>query len=173
MASAKAIIIGLLAACSLGCGFAPDVTISYPVPLDEEVQAFVVDVCEEHHIDPAIVFAMMDVESDYDTHAVGDRGQAFGLLQVQPRWHGERINRLKCWDLYDPQNNVAVAVDYLDELLDKYEGDIEMALTAYNRGAYGAQNDLFSKGIYESEYSRKVLTEAQKLTEGAITNVCP
>ena len=56
-------------------------------------------------------------------------------------------------------------------LLDKYDGDMGMALTAYNRGAYGAQRDLFSKGIYESEYSRKVLEEAQRLTEGAITNV--
>lgn len=171
MTAIKTLIVAAFMVCTLGCTFAPNVTIDYPVPLDDEVRALTVDICSEYHIDPAIVFAMMDVESDYNANAMGDRGQAFGLLQVQPRWHGDRINRLECWDLYDPENNVTVAVDYLSELLDKYDGNIEMALTAYNRGAYGAQRDLFSKGIYESEYSGKVLEEAQKLTEGAYTVV--
>lgn len=170
MRSIKAIAIMALAVFMLGCASAPNVTPRYAVPLDDEIHNFTVNLCENHHINPAIIFAMMDVESDYNARAVGDYGQAFGLLQVQPQWHGERINRLECWDLYDPKNNVTVAVDYLVELLEKYDGNIEMALVAYNRGAYGAQRDLFSKGIYESEYSRKVLEEAQKLTEGAITN---
>lgn len=171
MTAIKAFVVAAFVVCAMGCGFAPNVTISYPIPLDAEVQAKVADICSEYHIDPAIVFAMMDVESDYNIHAVGDHGQAFGLLQVQPRWHGERINRLECWDLYDPENNVTVAVDYLAELLEDY-GDMSMALVAYNNGPAGARENYFSRGVYESAYSREVLEEAQKLTEGAITDVC-
>ena len=148
---------------------AAEITAIYDVPLKAELQVRIIDICHEYEIDPAVVLAMMDVESDYDIYAMGDSGNAFGLLQVQPRWHYERIARLGCADLFSPENNVTVAVDYLAELLEKYDGDMEMALTAYNRGSYGAQRDLFSKGIYSSKYSTEVLTIAQTLSEGVST----
>lgn len=173
MASAKAIIAALLAVCSLGCGFAPNVTVTYNVPLDEEVQVYTANLCETHHIDPAIIFAMMECESQYDANAVGDYGNAIGLLQVQSRWHGERMARFGCYDLFDPCQNVTVAVDYLAELIAKYDGNVEKALVAFNAGETGAYNGWFKHGVYSSDYSRKVLTAAQKITEGAITNVRP
>lgn len=139
---------------------------TYDIPLDDEFQLFVIDLCEEHHIDPAVVFAMMYRESGFNAAAIGDSGNSLGLLQVQPRWHEERMARLECFDLLDPEQNVTVAVDLLAELLEKYEGNIEMALTAYNMGCSGAYKNCFQYGKYSSSYSEAVLAYAEELKGG-------
>ena len=74
--------------------------------------------------------------------------------------------RLGCFDLLDPEQNVTVAVDLLAELLEKYEGNIEMALTAYNMGCSGAYKNCFQYGKYSSSYSEAVLAYAEELKGG-------
>lgn len=138
----------------------------YPVPLDDDLQLFITQLCEDHHIDPAIVFAMIDRESDYTADLVGDEGEAFGLMQIQPRWHYERMDKLGCHDLTDPYQNVTVGIDYLAECLD-YGNGLEWALMAYNGGqnyAYQMQ----SSGIVSS-YAQEVITNSEILTEGVQT----
>lgn len=138
----------------------------YPVPLDTELQLFIVQLCEDHHIDPAIVFAMIDRESDFNADATGDGGKSFGLMQIQKRWHLERMEDLGCTDLLDPYQNVTVGIDYLAECLDKGKGT-EWALMAYNGGASYA-NSMAQKGIV-SNYASEVLTSSKKLKEGVQT----
>ena len=121
----------------------------YDVPLDTELQLFIVQLCEDHHIEPSIVIAMIQRESTYQADAIGDNGEAFGLMQVQPKWHLERIERLGVSDLLDPYQNVTVGVDYLAEMIAKGNG-LEWALMAYNAGATGA-----NKG-YGSTYAADV-----------------
>ncbi len=113
----------------------PPVTL-YDVPLDEELQLHIIETAETHGIDPAIVMAIAFRESTYQVDAIGDSGNSLGLMQVQPRWHSERMERLNCPNMLDPFQNVTVAVDYLAEMLDWYGGDMTKALTAYNRGHY-------------------------------------
>lgn len=146
------------------------ITALYGVPLEADLQAKIIHICEEYCIDPAIIFAMMSVESDYRTSAVGDNGAAEGLLQVQRRWHGERIARLGVTDLKDPIQNVTVAADYLAELTDYYDGNVIKAITAYNAGPSGAYKGWFSRGINQSDYCVRVLTIAQKLAEGVVSH---
>ena len=129
----------------------------YDVPLCQELQLHIIETAEAHGIDPAIVFAMAYRESNYNTGCVGDGGDSIGLLQVQPYWHGERMERLGCSDLLDPFQNVTVAVDYLAEMLGWYGGDIAKALTAYNRGFY--------EGTV-TEYATAVLNVAEGLRGG-------
>lgn len=126
----------------------------YDVPLDAELQLHIIEQAEAHGIDPAIVFAMAWRESSYDAAAVGDNGNSFGLLQVQPYWHSDRMERLGCPDLFDPFQNVTVAVDYLAEKLDCHGGDIAKALTAYNKGHFPG---------YVTEYACDVLAKAAEL----------
>lgn len=137
------------------------------IPLPEEFQTYINDVCKSYEIDPLIVFSIIAKESDYDTTAIGDNGDSEGLMQVQRKHHEERMSRLGCTDLFDPYKNVLVGVDYLSELLTKY-GDMEMALIAYNAGAKGADEDYFSKGIYSNEYSKAVLEQSEIFDKGAI-----
>ena len=117
---------------------ATETVVLYDVPLGEELQLHIISEAESKGIDPAIVMAMAWKESTYRADAIGDGGNSLGLLQIQPRWHGGRMDKLGCGDLLDPYQNVTVGVDYLCELLSRY-GDMGKALTAYNRGHYAGE----------------------------------
>ena len=137
------------------------------IPLSEEFQTYINKVAKSYGIDPVIVFSMIEKESAYETTAVSDNGDSEGLMQVQRKHHGPRMDKLGATDLFDPYKNVLVGVDYLAELIDKY-GDIGMALTAYNAGPSGADEHYFSKGIYANEYAEAVLEQSEIFDEGAI-----
>jgi hypothetical protein len=134
----------------------------YDVPLDEDVQKFIMAECGSHGIDPALIMAMAWKESSFRSDVVGDNGASFGLLQIQKRWHEERMERLGVTDLLDTYQNVMVAVDYMAELIDYY-GDVEMAVVAYNMGQAGAKKYCFDYGVYSSKYSRAVMVKAEEL----------
>lgn len=135
----------------------PEATVAtYPVPLDEELQLFIIRLCEEHHIDPAVVICMIHQESSFDASKIGDGGEALGLLQVWPKWHSDRMKKLGCEDLLDPYQNVTVGIDYYAECLDKYDGDDAKALTAYNQGSY--------KGVV-NKHAKAVLAKLEDLKD--------
>ena len=125
--------------------------LDYDVPLSAELHLYTLAVCEAYGISPSIIFAMMEVESYYTVDAVGDDGEAIGILQVQPRYHQGRADELNV-SIYEPKGNILVAIDLLSELLDKY-GDYGLALTAYNRGTTN----------HVSEYGEKVLRIAYEI----------
>lgn len=129
----------------------------FDVPLDEKLQLHIIDEAEEHGIDPAIVMAMAYRESTYRADAIGDNGNSYGLLQVQPRWHYERMQKLGCTDLLDPYQNVTVAIDYLAEQINQYGGDLAKGLTAFNRGSYNGT---------VTQYAKSVMAIAEELKEG-------
>ena len=136
--------------------------IVFDIPLDLEVIDCVIEQCEKYGISESLVFAMIEVESNYQAEAVSPLG-AKGLMQIIPKYHQDRMQKLNCTDLFNPVQNVTVGVDYLAELLEKYEGNEHKALTAYNRGETGADRDFFNKGIYQSEYCKKVLETAKRI----------
>ena len=136
-------------------------TYTYDVPLANEVQLYITTLCEDYHIDPALVIAMISVESDYDAEAVGDGGDSIGLMQIQEKWHAERMARLGVTDLSNPYQNVTVGIDYLAEKLSKGKG-LEWALMAYNGGDKYADEMVAAGKV--SNYANKVGLEAYKLT---------
>ena len=124
----------------------PPVTL-YDVPLDKDLQLHIISEAEAHGIDPAIIFAMAFRESRYRANAVGDGGNSLGMLQVQPKWHKKRMQKLGCTDLLDPYQNATVAIDYLAEQIKRYGGNVEKGLTAYNRGHYAGTITKYAKGV--------------------------
>lgn len=121
----------------------------YDVPLDADLQIHIIETAEEYGIDPAIIFAMAYRESTYNPDCIGDGGDSYGLMQVQPYWHSERMERLDCLDLLDPYQNVTVAIDYLSEVLGWYDGDIAKALVAYNQGFYKGTITKYAEAVLE------------------------
>lgn len=130
-----------------------EVVTLYDVPLAEDLQLHIIEMAKYYGIDPAIIFAIAHRESNYKADVVGDSGASLGLMQVQPYWHSERMERLGCTDLFDPYQNATVAIDYLVELLTRYR-TIDKALTAYNKGHYD--------GIV-TEYAVAVLNLAEEV----------
>lgn len=83
-----------------------------------------------HNVDAALIKAVIRAESDFVPVAVSPKG-ARGLMQLMPataRQH--RVQRI-----YDPQENVEGGVAHLRLLLDRYNGDVRLALAAYNAGS--------------------------------------
>jgi soluble lytic murein transglycosylase-like protein len=132
----------------------------FNVPLSHDIQDYIFATCEEYGIAPALVIAMIAQESDFGAHKVGDGGDSAGLLQVQRKWHQERMDRLGCDNLLDPYQNITVAVDYIAELKD-INPDLYWVLMAYNGGCRYATKRMES-GQY-SEYAVEVTQYAAEL----------
>lgn len=81
-----------------------------------------------HGVDSLLVAAIIEVESSFDPRAVSHRG-AVGLMQVLPATAG-----LSADDLVDPAANLDRGARYLHRLLERFGGDLELALAAYNAG---------------------------------------
>lgn len=141
------------------------VTLFEDIPLDLDLIEHIQGLCDEYYIPIEIALAVIEQESSYQSDAVSYIG-AKGLMQVQEKYHKDRMKKLGCTDLFDPYQNTTVGMDYLAELLTYYNGNFEMMLVAYNRGQTGAYNEFFSKGIYESNYSREVLERVENIKEG-------
>ena len=117
------------------------------IPLDKELQNYIIKQAHANGIQPQIVMAMIERESDYNIACMGDGGESYGLMQIQPKWHSERMEKLGCTDLLDPYQNVTVGIDYLCELLSRYEGDVAKALVGYNQGQYKGTVTAYAKGV--------------------------
>ena len=137
----------------------------YDVPLSDEIQRYIMNVCRYYEMDPALVLAVIEQESGYDETAVGDGGEAYGLMQVQVRWHLARMERLGVTDLLNPYENVAVGVDILAEKLDEGLGT-GWALMAYNGGNQYA-NEMKEAGRI-SDYAKGIIERAEELNGRSI-----
>lgn len=94
---------------------------------------YIYDVCERYFpdLDPVIVQAVMEVESDYQPQTYSYAG-ATGLMQVIPKYHSWRMYKYGLSDIWDPYTNIVVGADFLNESYTKY-GSYQYALLAYNR----------------------------------------
>ena len=132
----------------------------YDVPLSEDLQDHIFNICDEKGIEYQVAMALIHTESRFDATCVGDSGNSLGLMQIQPRWHYERMERLGCDDLLDPYQNVTVGLDLFSDLLEEY-GEVEYALMAYNGG--GAYADSMIESGLISDYAYSVISYADEL----------
>lgn len=105
-----------------------------PVPVEQlETNNHIDKMAKRYGLNPNVIKALIEEESGWLASAEGDNGQSVGLMQIQERWHKDRMKRLGVNDLYDPEQNITVGCDILSELLNKY-GNYKDALSAYNSG---------------------------------------
>ena len=83
----------------------------------------------EQKIDPALLHAIIHVESRHNPSAVSTKG-AIGLMQVLP----ETAKRMGIDSISTPQGNISAGARYMHFLLDIFGKDVELALAAYNAG---------------------------------------
>jgi soluble lytic murein transglycosylase-like protein len=83
----------------------------------------------EYGVSPALLVAMMRVESAFDPQAVSPKG-AVGLMQLMPA----TADLMSVEDPTDPAQNIDGGARWLRQMLDRFEGDLDLALAAYNAG---------------------------------------
>lgn len=96
----------------------------------ERFEPYVVEHSTRHALRPELVRAVIQVESGYNPRALSPKG-AMGLMQLMP----ETARMLGVQRPYDPEQNIGGGTRYLRLLLDKYDGNEELALAAYNAGS--------------------------------------
>ncbi len=94
-----------------------------------ELEPLITRYSRQHRLHPALIRAVIKAESDFDAMAVSRAG-AVGLMQLMP----QTAVRMDVRDLYDPDQNIGGGTKYLRQLLDRFHGDLPLALAAYNAG---------------------------------------
>ena len=96
---------------------------------DSLIDSYILDSCTRYNVDPLLIYAQMDQESQFKSGAVSYRG-ARGLMQLVPA----TAQRFGATRIEDPQQNIEAGVKYMRWLLDKFDGDVALALAGYNAG---------------------------------------
>lgn len=106
----------------------------YPIKYKEYVEKY----SRKYDLDKYLVYAVIRTESKFDQYAVSSAG-AYGLMQLQEETASDCARKLKMKvalpdDLYDPDINIHLGTYYLSWLLKRYDGNIDLAIAAYNGG---------------------------------------
>ncbi len=102
---------------------------AFPLPVPQYLAGIISDAAKAFRVDPNLVAAMAFRESRFDANAVSRIG-AEGIMQLKPK----TARALGVKDSFDAKQNVFGATKYLRTLLDRFHGDIDMTLAAYNAG---------------------------------------
>jgi soluble lytic murein transglycosylase-like protein len=95
----------------------------------------VIQTASRYQVDPALVKAIIMAESGYNVRAISQKG-AKGLMQLMPT----TAQALGVEDAFNPKQNINGGVRYFKQLVEQFDGDITLALAAYNAGSRNVRN---------------------------------
>ena len=97
----------------------------WDVPLTEDEMTAVLETCYAGHIEVPTGLGLIKEESDFDPNAVNPKSGCYGYCQLNPKFFPSGLS---------PVDNIRTGIEYLAYQLERYDGDLEAALTAYNAG---------------------------------------
>jgi soluble lytic murein transglycosylase-like protein len=117
------------------------------------VDSFIVDAGRRHSVDPLLLYSIMHQESTFKPRAMSHKG-ARGLMQLMPG----TAARFGVTSIWDPKQNIEGGTRYMRWLLDKFDGNVSLALAGYNAGEgavmkYGNRIPPYSE---TQEYVRRI-----------------
>lgn len=99
-----------------------------PMPA-AELTPLIENASRQHRVEAKLLRGVIEQESGFHPCAISVKG-ARGLMQLMPA----TITQFKVDDAFDPKQNIEAGATFLKQLLDKYGGDVKLALAAYNSG---------------------------------------
>lgn len=119
-----------------------------------ELENVISNAARMHGLDPALIKAVIKAESDGIPSALSERG-AMGLMQLMP----DTAAGLFVSNPFDPESNIWGGAKYLRQMLDKFRGNVILALAAYNAGPGSVEKFGGIPPFPETrEYVKRVLT---------------
>jgi hypothetical protein len=119
-----------------------------------DYQSIVADKASKYEIDPSLLHAVIKTESNGNRWAVSRKG-AMGLMQLMPTTASDLAVR----NPFDPEENIDGGTRYLKYLIDRFNGDLTLALAAYNAGPKAVEKKGAVPQITETkQYVKKVLS---------------
>lgn len=131
----------------------------FDVPLGEDLQDHIFDICEEYGIPPEIIIAQISRESCFDPDVVGAAGEV-GYLQIHPVTV-TFITGETGLDVSDPRENISAGAWLLHYFIDRGYS-LNEALICYNEGEGNALG-LFNQGIHSTTYSLEICALAEEI----------
>lgn len=101
-----------------------------PKKAERLFHSIIIQAANRNQVDPALVKAIIMAESSYNPRAISNKG-AKGLMQLMPGTAKE----LGVENSFDPELNINAGVRYFKQLLNQFDGDMKLALAAYNAGS--------------------------------------
>jgi soluble lytic murein transglycosylase-like protein len=102
---------------------------------EHKYHKLIVQTASQYQIDPALIKAIIMAESGYNPKAVSKKG-AKGLMQLMP----DTAEALGVEDIFNPRQNITGGVQYFKLLVTRFNGDVKLALAAYNAGSRYVRN---------------------------------
>lgn len=96
---------------------------------NSSVDTFIIESGRRNSVDPLLLYAIMHQESTFKPRALSNKG-ASGLMQLMPG----TAARFGVKNIWDPKQNIEGGTRYMRFLLDKFEGNVQLALAGYNAG---------------------------------------
>lgn len=134
----------------------------YTIPAD--LAEAINDIALAEGIAPSVAFQLVRVESGFYRRAISPVG-AVGLAQLMPPTAFELDPGLQYADLFDRDTNLRLGFRYLRQMIDRYDGDLRLALLAYNRGPGTVDSILRVGGDPSNGYAQAVLSGTRTAPE--------
>jgi len=124
----------------------------YPINYSE----YVYNYAQEYNVDPLLVFAIIKAESNFDPNIVS-KSNAKGLMQLMETTANEIASKLEIEyienkTIFNPEINIKIGIRYFKDLLNLYDGNQLLAMTAYNAGI-GNVDKWIQNGIIKKDGS--------------------
>ena len=102
---------------------------AFPAPMPQYLRTIIEEAAAKYDLDPNLLAAMAFKESAFNPTAVSRRG-AQGILQLMPR----TAKALGVQNAFDPRQNIFGGAKYVRQLMDRFDGNVELVLASYNLG---------------------------------------
>jgi soluble lytic murein transglycosylase-like protein len=124
----------------------------------QDIRRAITFYAKRYRLDPALLRAVIKAESDFRQHVVSKKG-AIGLMQLTP----DTAATLRVANVYDSVDNIRGGARQLRHLLNLYQGDLPLALAAYNAGVHRVKDGRVPRIKETRLYVRKVLRYYRQL----------
>ena len=127
--------------------------------VDRIEQAIIQESLKSRFVSPSLALAVAETESSFRPHVVSHAG-AVGVMQIMPAT-AYGMYKVKQEALFNPQTNIRIGVQFLDHLIKKYNGRIDLALSHYNGGSRVIKDGKARVLPYTLDYVARILDRSK------------